>query len=235
MNLISTRFMSMDAQLSLISKLPMIMKPDTKISIGRSISTVKRESIPIQTKSLVISTPINTKDSCSRHPRFWTLWSISRVIKYLSIAQLDAVEDPLSWSFTSQCSADTQIGITSKAWNSLLKPATQDLLQICSPSCKFSMTTKPIDKNNLHFVRKKKERRMHIYLKRRDRQDSTLSRGSWRRLARRDSSRKMLTSRDTNISRSIKTIGKKEMAISLLIMKTSGRESTTMNLLVSKL
>ena len=39
------------------------------------------------------------------------------------------------------------------------------------------MTTKPIDKNNLHFVRKKKEKRLHIYLKRRDRQDSTLSRG----------------------------------------------------------
>tara|TARA_B110000305_G_scaffold241211_1_gene314419 strand:- start:1330 stop:1623 length:294 start_codon:yes stop_codon:yes gene_type:complete len=97
------------------------------------------------------------------------------------------------------------------------------------------MTTKPIDNNNLHFVRKKKEISLHIYLIRRDRQDSTLSRGSWRRLARKDSSRKMLTSRDTNISRSIKTIGKKEMAISLLIMKTSGRESTTMNLLVSKL
>lgn len=97
------------------------------------------------------------------------------------------------------------------------------------------MITKPIVKNNLHFVRKKKEKGLAFYLIRRDRQDSTLSRGSWRRLARRDSSRKMLTSRDTNTSRSIKTIGKKEMVISLLIMKTSGRESTTMNLLVSKL
>jgi hypothetical protein len=62
--------MNMVAQLSLISKLYMTMKLDMLISISISIGTVGRESHPIQARWLVISIPINTKDSCSRQPRF---------------------------------------------------------------------------------------------------------------------------------------------------------------------
>jgi len=84
-------------------------------------------------------------------------------------------------------------------------------------------------------VSKKKKISFATKAIRRDRQDLMLSKGSWLRLARKDSLRKMLTNRDTSISKSTKTIVKREMEISLLIMKTSGRESTTMNLLVLKL
>ena len=210
------------------------MKPDSKDVLTRNCMP-RRESNPTQTIWSAILTSINTKDNYSKLPKFWTLWFISKVIKYLWVVWQDAVEQPLFWSSTSQCSADIRIGIIFRAWNSLLPPATLDLLQICSQSCKFSTTTKPIVNSNLRFVSKKKKISFATKAIRRDRQDLMLSKGSWLRLARKDSLRKMLTNRDTSISKSTKTIVKREMEISLLIMKTSGRESTTMNLLVLKL
>ena len=61
---------------------------------------------------------------------------------------------------------------------------------------------------------------------------SMLSRKNWHKPVIKEHLRKMPTIRDTSISRSTRTVIKREMGISLLIMKTSGRESTTMNLLV---
>lgn len=87
----------------------------------------------------------------------------------------------------------------------------------------------------MRSVRKKKGTSFAIWAIRRDRTDLMQSKENWHKPATKDSSRKMLTSRDTSTSKSTKTIVKREMEISSSIMRMSGRESTIMNLQELKL